>query len=101
MKELKFIKKTKEFMEGHPISLNKRIELWFDNHLIDNIDEYKLATKDSLEKIDEKFKLYDDDTTQLEEWKIQTKKRLCDIDNRLGRLEYKYGLLKSEPGGTL
>lgn len=79
---------------ARPITISKKIDVYLSEHLPDLIDEYKLATKKDLEGVDKRFELYGSDIATLEDWKVDTQKRVVDVERRVERIEVRRGVAR-------
>lgn len=76
----------------HPVTISKRVDLYLSEHLPDLMDEYKLATKNDLKDLDKRFEMYDEDVADLDSWRDTTIKKTGELEGRIERLEFKYGI---------
>ncbi len=76
----------------HPISINKRIDVFLVENLPDLITEHRLAVGSDLKNIDKTLEEYEGETEELISWRGTTKGQIELLRGRVERLEHKYGI---------
>lgn len=76
----------------HPVSINRKIDIYLSENLADLMAEYKIADRTDLGDLDSEFSGYESRMDNLEGWKSDFSGRLKENMSRMDRLKLKAGI---------
>ena len=76
----------------HPISMNRKIDIFLSENLADLMAEYKIADRSDLSDLDGQFGALESRMDDLDIWKTNFSDRLKDGKARMERLKMKAGI---------
>jgi 5-enolpyruvylshikimate-3-phosphate synthase len=76
----------------HPVSMNRKIDLYLSENLGDLIDEYKVANRTDLLSVETKFNDQEKKMEDLEDWREKFSDRILKTETRIVRMKKKYGV---------
>jgi hypothetical protein len=76
----------------HPISMNRKVDIFLSENLADLMAEYKIADRSDLNELDGKFEVLESRMDNLDVWKANFTDRLKDGKARMERLKMKAGI---------
>lgn len=88
-----FGERVKSFFGQMP-GIEKNVDEYLSNNFSSLIKAYKLARKKDLEDTLVEFEKREGQVEDLSKWRDKTKPRVSELDNRIERLETKYGVKK-------
>lgn len=75
----------------HPVSINRRIDLFLSEHLGDLLDEYKIADRSEYLSVETGFNDQENRMNELETWREEFSGRIISNENRIKRMKIKFG----------
>jgi hypothetical protein len=76
----------------HPVSINRKIDLYLSENLANMMAEYKIADRSDMGDLDSSFKDLETRMEDLEKWKGDFELRLKEGTGRMDRLKLKAGM---------
>ncbi|MEA3559531.1 MAG: hypothetical protein U9R75_09845 [Candidatus Thermoplasmatota archaeon] len=80
----------------HPFSMNKKIDNYLSENMPDLMDEHKIADRNDIADLDDKFDGYEKRMDELDLWKKKFDVDLKSSEKRMQRLNLKYGIKGGE-----
>lgn len=76
----------------HPISMNRKIDVFLSENLADLMAEYKIADRNDIADLDIHFETLENRMEGLDRWKAGFSERLKNDKSRMDRLKLKAGI---------
>ncbi len=84
--------RIKGFFKKRSLTPSSQVDETITKKMPEYIDEYNLARRDDLDGVDKRVEEYVEESSEMKEWKEETKKKVDRIKKDVERLEKKHGL---------
>ncbi|MFP3871530.1 MAG: hypothetical protein ACOCTR_01350 [Candidatus Natronoplasma sp.] len=94
------LERARGFFKKKSITPSDKVDEHLTRNLSEYIDEYRLATRSDLKGIDKKVEKFVAETSEMKEWKEETKERVHEDRARIEELEKNLGIEGASEEGS-